>query len=66
MTTILTVATSAGDVELYETREGYYITNPEGYRIGNLGCGAFKDLDHAVNVTSQVAATWEQVADARG
>ena len=66
MSTILKISTSAGDVELYEGRYGYFITNPKGHCIDNLGCGAFMDLDHAVNVASQIAATWQHEAEQVG
>ena len=65
-TTILTIATSAGTVELYQDRRGYWITNPRGYRIGEIGSGAFHNLDYAINVASRVAASWQIYAEAAG
>lgn len=48
--------TQAGTIEVYQDRDGYWVRNAEGSRIGDMGCGAFKTDVRAMSVAIAICA----------
>ena len=52
----VTLETQGGTIKVYQDRDGYWVRNVEGYRIGDMGCGAFKTDVRAMSVAIAICA----------